>query len=85
MCRFVYRERSSRVNLFRCRAEFPIVAQSWLLGGHVRVGMEDNIFLEKGVLCQTNAQLVERAHRIVKDLGGELASSNEARNLLGLS
>ena len=67
------------------RAEFPIVAQSWLLGGHVRVGMEDNIFLEKGVLCQTNAQLVERAHRIVKDLGGELASSNEARNLLGLS
>ncbi len=67
------------------KAEFPIVAQAWLYGGNVRVGMEDNIYLEKGVLCETNAQLVERAHRIVKDLGGELASSNEARQLLGLS
>ena len=67
------------------KSEFPIVAQAWLYGGNVRVGMEDNIYLEKGVLCETNAQLVERAHRIVKDLGGELASSNEARQLLGLS
>lgn len=67
------------------KAEFPIVAQAWLYGGNVRVGMEDNIYLEKGVLCETNAQLVERAHRIVKDLGGELANSNEARQLLGLS
>ncbi len=67
------------------KAEFPIVAQAWLYGGNVRVGMEDNIYLEKGVLCETNALLVERAHRIVKDLGGELASSNEARQLLGLS
>ena len=67
------------------KAEFPIVAQAWLYGGNVRVGMEDNIYLEKGVLCETNAQLVERAHRIVKDLGGELASSNEDRQLLGLS
>jgi len=66
------------------KAEFPIVAQAWLYGGHVRVGMEDNIYLEKGVLCETNAQLVERAHRIIKDLGGELASSSEARELLGL-
>jgi len=66
------------------KAEFPIVAQSWLYGGHVRVGMEDNIYLEKGVLCESNAQLVERAHRIIKDLGGQLASSNEARELLGL-
>lgn len=66
------------------RAEFPIVAQAWLYGGHVRVGMEDNIYLEKGVLCESNAQLVERAHRIIKDLGGELASSNDAREMLGL-
>jgi len=66
------------------KAEFPIVAQAWLYGGHIRVGMEDNIYLEKGVLCESNAQLVERAHRIIKDLGGELASSNEARSLLGL-
>ena len=67
------------------RAEFPILAQAWLLGGHVRVGMEDNIYLEKGVLCESNAQLVSRANRIIKDLGGELASSNEAREMLGLS
>ena len=67
------------------KAEFPIVAQAWLYGGHVRVGMEDNIYLEKGVLCESNAQLVERAHSIIKDLGGELASPNEARGILGLS
>ena len=66
------------------RAEFPIVAQAWLLGGHIRVGMEDNIYLKKGVLCESNAQLVSRAKRIISDLGGELASSNEARQMLGL-
>jgi uncharacterized protein (DUF849 family) len=66
------------------RAEFPIVAQAWLLGGHIRVGMEDNIYLEKGVLCESNAQLVSRAKRIISDLGGQLASSNEARQMLGL-
>ena len=66
------------------RAEFPIVAQAWLLGGHIRVGMEDNIYLEKGVLCESNAQLVSRAKRIIGDLGGQLASSNEARQMLGL-
>jgi uncharacterized protein (DUF849 family) len=66
------------------RSEFPIVAQAWLLGGHVRVGMEDNIYLEKGVLCESNAQLVSKARRIIQDLGGALASSLEARALLGL-
>ena len=66
------------------RAEFPIVAQAWLLGGHIRVGMEDNIYLEKGVLCESNTQLVNRAKRIISDLGGQLASSNEARQMLGL-
>jgi len=67
------------------KAEFPMVAQAWLLGGHVRVGMEDNIYLERGVLCESNAQLVERAIRIVRDLGGELATSAQAREILGLS
>jgi len=66
------------------RAEFPIVAQAWLLGGHIRVGMEDNIYLERGVLCESNAQLVSRAKRIIGDLGGQLASANEARQMLGL-
>ena len=60
------------------------MAQAWLLGGHIRVGMEDNIYLKKGVLCESNAQLVSRAKRIISDLGGELASSNEARQMLGL-
>ena len=45
----------------------------------------DNIFLKKGVLCESNAQLVSKAKRIIEDLGGELANSNEARQLLGLT
>ena len=76
--------RQSQQQTQRLRAEFPIVAQAWLLGGHIRVGMEDNIYLEKGVLCESNAQLVSRAQRIIGDLGGQLASSNEARQMLGL-
>lgn len=66
------------------RHEFPSVAMAFLAGGHVRVGMEDNIYLEKGVLAKNNAELVTKARRIVKDLGGELANPREARALLGL-
>ncbi|WP_341314819.1 3-keto-5-aminohexanoate cleavage protein [Paraburkholderia sp. IMGN_8] len=66
------------------RFEFPIVAQSWLAGGHVRVGLEDNIYIAKGVLAESNAVLVTRARDIVQSLGGELATSQEARELLGL-
>lgn len=66
------------------RAEFPLVAQSFLFGGHVRVGMEDNIFLEKGVLCKSNAELVAKAKTIINALGGELATAKEARDMLGL-
>ena len=66
------------------RFEFPIVAQAWLYGGHTRVGLEDNIFLKKGVLCQSNAELVTKAKRIIEDLGGELASAVDARAMLGL-
>ncbi|MFY9509651.1 MAG: 3-keto-5-aminohexanoate cleavage protein [Rubrivivax sp.] len=66
------------------RHEFPMVAQSWLLGGHVRVGLEDNIYLEKGVLAKSNADLVLKAQRIVQDLGGQLASSREVRDALQL-
>ena len=51
------------------RMEFPIVAQACLLGGHVRVGLEDNLYLSKGVLAPSNAALVERAARIVELLG----------------
>lgn len=66
------------------RMEFPMVAQAWLAGGHVRVGMEDNIYLEKGVLATSNAQLVSKAADIVRALGGEIATAREARALLGL-
>ena len=66
------------------RAEFPMVAQAWLLGGHVRVGLEDNIYLSKGVLAQSNAELVAKARRVVEDLGGAIASPAEAREILGL-
>jgi len=66
------------------RAEFPMVAQSWLYGGHVRVGLEDNIYLEKGVLAKGNADLVHKAVDILKSLGGGVATPDEARALLGL-
>jgi uncharacterized protein (DUF849 family) len=67
------------------RSEFPMVAQSWLLGGHVRVGMEDNLYLSKGVLAKTNAELVTHAADILRSLGAVIASPAEARGILGLS
>ena len=66
------------------RFEYPILAQAFLLGGHVRVGLEDNVYIEKGVLAPDNAALVAKAARIVKELGGTLASAGEAREILGL-
>jgi len=65
------------------RNQMPWVAQSVLLGGHVRVGLEDNLYLGKGVKA-TNGQLVERAVGIVEDLGGTIASPDRARELLHL-
>lgn len=65
------------------RMEFPMVAQAALLGGNVRVGLEDNLYLEKGVLA-SNAQLVEKARRIVNDLGLRVQTVSEARETLGL-
>lgn len=65
------------------RWQMEIVALSTILGGHCRVGLEDNIYLERGVFA-TNAQLVERAARIIRDLGCEVASPDEAREILGL-
>lgn len=66
------------------RAEFPILAQAWLLGGHIRVGLEDNVFINKGVLARDNAELVEKAASLVANLGGSLATPAEARTMLGL-
>jgi uncharacterized protein (DUF849 family) len=66
------------------RQAFPMLAQAFLLGGHVRAGLEDNIYLEKGVLAPDNAALVAKGGRIVRELGGRLASAGEAREILGL-
>jgi uncharacterized protein (DUF849 family) len=66
------------------KMQMPIVAQSWIYGGHVRVGLEDNRYLEKGVLAKTNAELVHKAVRIVKDLGGQIANYQEAREIFNL-
>jgi len=66
------------------RFEFQFVALAMCAGGHVRVGMEDNIYLEKGVLAKSNAELVTKAKRIIHDLGGELATPSEARAMLQL-
>jgi uncharacterized protein (DUF849 family) len=66
------------------RHEFPMLAQAILLGGHVRVGLEDNLYLERGKPAENNTVLVERAAQIVRILGEELATPDEARQILGL-
>lgn len=67
------------------RWEFTMLVQAFLLGGHVRVGLEDNIYLEKNVLATSNAVLVEKAVRILKELGATIATPGEAREILGLN
>jgi len=63
--------------------QMPWVAQSILLGGHVRVGLEDNLYLSRGVKA-TNAQLVERAGTIIESMGAKIATPDEAREILAL-
>jgi uncharacterized protein (DUF849 family) len=67
------------------RSEFPMVAQAYLLGGHVRVGMEDNLYMSKGVLAKTNAELVVHAAAIIRSLGADIGNPREARAMLGLA
>ena len=66
------------------KAAFTAVAQSYLAGGHVRVGLEDTVYLSRGQLASSNAALVEKARRIVEDLGGQIATPREAREIIGL-
>ena len=66
------------------RQSFPAVAWSATMGGHVRVGLEDNIYLARGRLAPSNAALVERARTLVELLGGTVATAAEARTLLNL-
>jgi len=66
------------------RAQFPICTQSLLIGGNVRVGLEDNLYLEKGRMAKSNAEQVAKIARIAHELGIEPAAPDEARKILGL-
>lgn len=66
------------------RYELPLAVYAILLGGHVRVGFEDNVYYKKGELAKSNAQMVERIVRIAKELGREVATVEEARKILSL-
>jgi uncharacterized protein (DUF849 family) len=66
------------------KAAFTSVAQSYLAGGHVRVGLEDSVYLARGKLAASNAEMVGKARRIVEDLGGEIATIADARRIIGL-
>jgi len=65
-------------------AAFRIAALSIMMGGHVRVGLEDNIFLRRGVLAKSNAEIVEKVVRIAEELDREIATPDEARAILRL-
>jgi uncharacterized protein (DUF849 family) len=64
--------------------QFPLCTQSLIMGGNARVGLEDNLFLEKGVLAKSNAEQIKKIIRIAAELGVEPATPNEARQILGL-
>lgn len=66
------------------RAQLPMITMATIMGGNVRVGFEDNLFLKQGVLAASNAQLVEMAKDMVERLGYEVAKPGEARRILGL-
>jgi len=66
------------------RAQFPIAAMAIIMGGHVRVGFEDNIYIEKGVPAASNGDLVAKAARLAKELARPIATPEEARKILGL-
>ena len=65
-------------------AEFNLATLAIMMGGHARVGFEDNIFIERKVLAKSNADLVEKVVRIARELGREIATPDEARGILGL-
>ena len=66
------------------RHAFTLAAPAIAMGGNVRVGFEDNLYLEKGVLAKSNGELVAKVVRIAKELGREIATSAEARKILNL-
>jgi 3-keto-5-aminohexanoate cleavage enzyme len=66
------------------QGQLPMAMMAMAMGGHVRVGLEDNIYYSKGVLAKSNAQLVERVVRIAKEFGREIATPQESRKILSL-
>jgi uncharacterized protein (DUF849 family) len=66
------------------RAAFPMLAQSFILGGNVRIGMEDTVHISRGKLTSGNAELVDKARWIIEALGGALMPPDEARAVLGV-
>jgi uncharacterized protein (DUF849 family) len=66
------------------RNQFPMAMQSLLLGGHVRVGMEDNVYERKGVFFKSNAEQVQKARHMIDALGAGIASPAQARRILNL-
>ena len=66
------------------RYAFQLAAPAIVMGGNVRVGFEDNLYLERGVLTKSNGELVDKVVRMAKLLGREVANSDEAREILGL-
>jgi len=65
--------------------QLPLTTMGAIMGGHVRVGMEDNLYYERGQPVESNAQLVERSAGIIERLGRELATPDEAREILGMT
>jgi 3-keto-5-aminohexanoate cleavage enzyme len=65
--------------------QLPMTTLALLLGGHVRVGLEDNVYYRRGELARSNAQLVERAVRLARELGRDVATPQQARQMLGLA
>ena len=65
-------------------AQLEATTLGLITGGHVRVGFEDNIFYRYGELAKSNAQLVERAARMIREFGYEVATPTEAREMLGV-
>lgn len=63
----------------------PILLATMALGGHIRVGFEDNFYLKKGVKATSNAEFVERTVRVAKEFGVEIATPDEAREMLGIT
>ncbi|NIT57441.1 MAG: 3-keto-5-aminohexanoate cleavage protein, partial [Aliifodinibius sp.] len=66
------------------RNQIPMAAVATVMGGHVRVGFEDNIYLRRGELAKSNADLVRKAANIAKELERPIASPEEAREILGI-